>query len=40
MGMLEDFSGLTDEAIYPDGTIHLQKVVVLASPIPGLMDAG
>ena len=39
-GMMGDFSGLTDVAIYPDNAICLQKAVILASLIPGLMDAG
>ena len=39
-GMLEDFGGLTEVMFYPQSAILLQMVVVLASPILGLMNAG
>ena len=40
LGVLDDFSGLTEVTIYPQSMILLQTVVVLAFAIPGLMITG
>ena len=39
-GTLGEFSGLTEVAIYPVCATLLQRGVVLASAIPGSIDAG
>ena len=38
--MLGEFGGLTDVAIYPICATPLQRALVLAFPIPGLIDVG
>ena len=38
--MLGDFGGHTKVVIYPESAIMLWRAVVLAFPMPGLMNAG
>ena len=40
MGTLGEFGGLTEVAIYPTFATPLQRAVVLASLVPGPVDAG
>ena len=37
---LDEFSGLTNVAIYPACATQLWQAVVLAFPVPGQVDAG